>query len=149
MNYLEIYNEELIDLIGEESPSMRIDGRLVNCPPTQVSSETDVFNLIRTAQQKVTIAKTIYNDRSSRSHTILILQYKIQRKDGKVIKAKLNLVDLAGSERLNKAEETSKEIQHESRKINQSLINLGMVIRDLNRNEKFIKYNSSKLTTLL
>ena len=108
-----------------------------------------MFNLIRTAQQKVTIAKTIFNDRSSRSHTILILQYKIQRKDGKVIKAKLNLVDLAGSERLNKAEETSKEIQHESRKINQSLINLGMVIRDLNRNEKFIKYNSSKLTTLL
>ena len=85
MNYIEIYNEELINLIGEGTPTMRVDGRLSNCPPTPVSTETEIFNHIRTAQQKVTIAKTIYNDRSSRSHTILILAYKIKKKDGKVI----------------------------------------------------------------
>ena len=85
MNYLEIYNEELINLIGDETPTMRVDGRLHNCPPIPVASETEIFNLLRTAQQKVTIAKTIYNDRSSRSHTILILAYKIKKKDGKLI----------------------------------------------------------------
>jgi len=57
------------------------------------------------------------NDRSSRSHTILVLEYKQLNKDGSVKKAKLNLVDLAGSERIGKTGATGKLLE-EAKKIN-------------------------------
>lgn len=42
------------------------------------------------------------NERSSRSHTILVLEYEQKNQDGSIKNAKLNLVDLAGSERIDK-----------------------------------------------
>ena len=57
------------------------------------------------------------NDRSSRSHTILVLEYKQLNKDGSIKSAKLNLVDLAGSERITKTQATGK-ILEEAKKIN-------------------------------
>ena len=42
------------------------------------------------------------NARSSRSHTILILEFNQLNKDGSKKHAKINLVDLAGSERIGK-----------------------------------------------
>jgi kinesin family member 5 len=67
------------------------------------------------------------NDRSSRSHTILILEYSQLNVDGSIKTAKLNLVDLAGSERISQTGATGK-ILEEAKKINQSLSYLGRVI---------------------
>ena len=88
------------------------------------------------------------NDRSSRSHTILVIHYKQNNKDGSVKSAKLNLVDLAGSERIAKTNATGKVLE-EAKKINQSLTFLGMVIKELSEGKDHISYRNSKLTTLL
>jgi kinesin family protein 5 len=73
------------------------------------------------------MASTGQNERSSRSHTILVLEYKQINKDGSVKQAKLNLVDLAGSERIGKTK-ASGQLLKEANKINQSLTTLGRVI---------------------
>ena len=88
------------------------------------------------------------NDRSSRSHTILVLEYKQWNTDGSVKHAKLNLVDLAGSERIGKTGATGK-ILNEAKKINQSLSTLGRVIQALTEGVNHIPYRDSKLTHLL
>ena len=67
------------------------------------------------------------NERSSRSHTILVLEYVQVNKDGSKKNAKLNLVDLAGSERIGKTGATGKVLE-EAKKINMSLTTLGRVI---------------------
>ena len=51
------------------------------------------------------------NDRSSRSHTILVLEYLEIKQDGTRKNARLNLVDLAGSERISKTGATGKVLE--------------------------------------
>ena len=67
------------------------------------------------------------NDRGSRSHSILVLEYNQINKDGSKKNAKLNLVDLAGSERIAKTGASGKVLE-EAKKINLSLTVLGRVI---------------------
>lgn len=88
------------------------------------------------------------NERSSRSHTILVLEYKQLNKDGSTKSAKLNLVDLAGSERIGKTGASGKVLE-EAMKINQSLTSLGRVILALSKGEQFVPFRDSKLTHLL
>lgn len=105
---------------------------------------------IRLGQQKVSVASTSMNDRSSRSHTILILNYAYTRNDNnKIIKARLNLVDLAGSERISTiANAADKKLETESKNINKSLLFLKQVIAELKDNKK-PSFRNSKLTLLL
>lgn len=51
------------------------------------------------------------NERSSRSHTILILEYVQIYPDGLKKQAKLNLVDLAGSEKIKNTGATGKVLK--------------------------------------
>ena len=89
------------------------------------------------------------NDRSSRSHSILVLEYNQINKDGSKKNAKLNLVDLAGSERPSKTGATGARMK-EGIKINLSLTALGNVISALVEGKaKHIPYRDSKLTRLL
>lgn len=60
------------------------------------------------------------NERSSRSHTILILEYVQVYPDGLKKQAKLNLVDLAGSEKIKNTGASGKVLK-EAQKINLSL----------------------------
>lgn len=87
------------------------------------------------------------NERSSRSHTILMLEYIQQNKDGSKKSAKLNLVDLAGSERIGKTGATGKVLE-EAKKINMSLTTLGRVIKALG-DGGYVPFRDSKLTQLL
>lgn len=88
------------------------------------------------------------NDRSSRSHTILVLEYLQQNLDGSSKSAKLNLVDLAGSERIGKTGATGKVLE-EAKKINMSLTTLGRVITQLGEPGSYVPFRDSKLTQLL
>jgi kinesin family protein 5 len=84
------------------------------------------------------------NERSSRSHTILVLEYVQVNKDGSRKGAKLNLVDLAGSERIGKTGATGKVLE-EAKKINLSLTTLGRVIQALGEGG-YVPFRDSKLT---
>ena len=88
------------------------------------------------------------NERSSRSHTILVLTFKEINAEGSEKSAKLNLVDLAGSENVKETGATGIVLK-EAGKINQSLTVLSLVISKLISGEPHIPYKDSKLTHLL
>lgn len=87
------------------------------------------------------------NDRSSRSHSILVLEYNQINRDGSKKNAKLNLVDLAGSERIAKTGASGKVLD-EAKKINLSLTVLGRVIQALGEGGN-VPFRESTLTKLL
>ena len=89
------------------------------------------------------------NDKSSRSHTILLTKItQINTKLGKICESKLFLVDLAGSERIKKSK-VEGELKREAIKINQSLMVLGKVITSLSSGKSHVPFYESKLTQIL
>lgn len=171
-SYLEIYNEELSDLlIPQQQPHPRLDlkdggsGKGVFCTglsEVSVSSVSDILELVRRAQERRRVAETRVNARSSRSHCIFTMKVRCRRSiaSGELENAgKLHLVDLAGSECAKKAsyeevsyprgQQAGNEEERERRSINQSLLTLGRVISALRDGTGRVPYRDSKLTRLL
>lgn len=159
-SYMELYNEELTDLLGKENKQLRIfedatgkKGMMVhNLEEIMCANEEDVFKHVAQAQHRRISASTLLNKNSSRSHAIftITLHTKEVTADGEdVIKTgKLNLVDLAGSECVGKS--GAKDVRaKEAGKINQSLLTLGRVINALVEKTGYVPYRDSKLTRLL
>lgn len=81
MNYFEIYMESLNNLLADmhsgKSENLKIsNNKVLNADPVTVFSPEDIFKNIQKAQKRVHFGSTKVNDRSSRSHTILVLSYK-------------------------------------------------------------------------
>lgn len=178
-SYLEIYNEELADLLLDESvgaaPKLSVvedrgdekrRGRgvmVTGLSDEVVASTEDVLNLMARAQQRRKTGETKMNKSSSRSHCLftLCVQAKLRLEDGNVLDTtgKLHMVDLAGSECAKSAGGGEKEQagrERERKNINQSLLTLGRVISLLKSNQnnpgkhqERIPYRDSKLTRLL
>uniref|UniRef100_A0A804L8K5 Kinesin-like protein n=1 Tax=Musa acuminata subsp. malaccensis TaxID=214687 RepID=A0A804L8K5_MUSAM len=154
---IEIYNEQVRDLLTNDGPQKRLDihnssqkGLAVpNANLVPVTSTTEVIELMNIGQKNRAVSATAMNDRSSRSHSCLTIH--VQGRDlasGAVLRGCMHLVDLAGSERVNKSEakgDRLKEAQH----INKSLSALGDVISALAQKSSHIPYRNSKLTQLL
>ena len=113
-----------------------------------VQSFDDIFFALMEGQRSRAVASTNQNDRSSRSHTIFVINYQQLNKDGSKKSGRLNLVDLAGSERIAKTGATGKTLQ-EAQKINLSLTSLGLVIKALTDGSGHIPFRDSKLTLFL
>ncbi|EGR34845.1 kinesin family protein, putative [Ichthyophthirius multifiliis] len=163
MSYLEIYNEQIRDLLSQNEQSNNNLNILedlqkgVYCPQL---IEKDIHNLqeiqsyIFQGNKKRTMASTKMNEFSSRSHAIIQLQLEIEKdmSSNKGFKnyfsPKLYLVDLAGSE---KAFENKGNRLKEGSNINKSLLSLGNCINILAEGNKklHIPYRDSKLTRLL
>jgi kinesin family member 5 len=94
------------------------------------------------------VSGTNQNARSSRSHTIFVLDVEQKNSDGSTKTARLNLVDLAGSERIEKTGATGQTLK-EAQKINLSLTTLGMCIKSLTENASHVPFRDSKLTLYL
>ncbi|XP_023633783.1 kinesin-like protein KIN-14F [Capsella rubella] len=155
---IEIYNEQVRDLLVSDGSSRRLDIRNnsqlngLNVPDASlvpVSNTRDVLDLMRIGQKNRAVGATALNERSSRSHSVLTIH--VQGKElasGSILRGCLHLVDLAGSERVEKSEavgERLKEAQH----INKSLSALGDVIYALAQKSSHIPYRNSKLTQVL
>ena len=122
-SYLEIYNEELCDLLAEASSShgmtpMKSSNRDAkdalaimegkNGPfcrglsKIEVKTAADLIDLMRTAQQSRRVGETNMNKQSSRSHCIFTMRVEAKRRlpDGALFETRgqLHMVDLAGSE---------------------------------------------------
>lgn len=161
ISFLELYNEELSDLLSEADSAIRIyddnskKGSIIvhGLEELPVHSSADVYKLLAKGQDKRKTASTLLNVQSSRSHTIFSILVHIREfnADGEeVLKVgKLNLVDLAGSENINKAGNERGIRTRESANINQSLLTLGRVITALVERTPHIPYRESKLTRLL
>ncbi|EPE02126.1 kar3 protein [Ophiostoma piceae UAMH 11346] len=167
-SFVEVYNEELNDLLGGVSSSpgaakdqdskkkleirhddVRKTTTVVGCKSVQLDSEEEVETMLHLAQSNRSVAATKANERSSRSHSIFILKLVGHNTaTGERCEGTLNLVDLAGSERL-KHSGAEGDRKKETQNINKSLACLGDVIEALGRGAPHIPYRNSKLTHLL
>ncbi|XP_037926069.1 osmotic avoidance abnormal protein 3 isoform X2 [Hermetia illucens] len=168
VSYLEIYNENLRDLLNPDDSSTNIqlkeipgEGIIVqNLSTHTVHNSQECDALLRQGNKNRVVGATLMNAGSSRSHSIFTISLEqIQIQDNSnpvesnntpgIRKGKLNLVDLAGSERQNKTGATGERLK-EATKINLSLSALGNVISALvDGKTKHIPYRDSKLTRLL
>ena len=157
-SYLEIYNENIRDLLGNGESNVKHEIRhLPNTTKTMVTELTvvpvetpeSVLTLLKKAGHNRAVAETLCNDRSSRSHSVFMLKISGQNPvTGENIEGLLNLIDLAGSERLSQSGSTGDRLK-ETQAINKSLSSLGDVIAALASKESHIPYRNSKLTYLL
>jgi len=167
-SYLEIYNEELSDLLTDDGKEAKLQicednkprgkGLFVqNLSETTVTTPSDVLGLMQRAQLRRQVGETKMNKQSSRSHCLFTLKVhskKVVSADGSVMECtgKLHLVDLAGSECAKTAgnEKVDPAKERERKNINQSLLILGRVISALrDAPTGRIPYRDSKLTRLL
>ncbi|KAG9042950.1 kinesin-like nuclear fusion protein [Tulasnella sp. UAMH 9824] len=160
--FLEIYNETIVDLLGKGNDGKHEikhekNGRttVTDVVVYPLRSPDQVQNLLNLAQSRRTVHATLMNERSSRSHSVFTLRI-IGTNDtsGETSEGCLNLVDLAGSERLKESGASSdKNRLKETQAINKSLSALGDVIAALGEKgstgDKHIPYRNSKLTYLL
>ncbi|BFZ24494.1 hypothetical protein BsWGS_27533 [Bradybaena similaris] len=160
VSYLEIYNEEVRDLLGKdqhqrlevkERPDVGVYVRDLSA--FAVNNADDMDRIMTLGNKNRSVGATNMNLHSSRSHAIFTVTIECSDKgpDGKqhVKVGKLHLVDLAGSERQAKTGATGQRLK-EATKINLSLSTLGNVISALvDGKSTHIPYRNSKLTRLL
>ncbi|XP_047500183.1 kinesin-like protein KIF21A isoform X4 [Penaeus chinensis] len=175
-HFMELYNEEIIDLFephyrpGSGKGGIRIHedaggGIYVTGITTRsVTSLDETMQCLRAGALSRTTGSTNMNTQSSRSHAIFTLLVRQQRlapiqdaEDGEdvpefeTLTAKFHFVDLAGSERLKRTGATG-ERAREGISINCGLLALGNVISalgDVSKRATHVPYRDSKLTRLL
>ncbi|XP_061725885.1 kinesin-like protein KIF3A isoform X1 [Cydia pomonella] len=160
VTYLEIYNEEVRDLLGNNPhQSLEVKERpdigvfVKDLTGYVVHNADELEKIMFVGNKNRHIGATAMNTESSRSHAIFSITVESSKKgaDNKthVKMGKLHLVDLAGSERQSKTQATGTRLK-EATKINQSLSVLGNVISALvDGKSTHIPYRNSKLTRLL
>jgi kinesin family protein C2/C3 len=159
LNILEVYNEEIRDLLMTHQSHSRDDkleirqGEFGNFVPgltqREVTCLRDVEELFALAESNRATATTNMNEHSSRSHMMLTITVMSENLAlGTVQRGKLNLVDLAGSERINKSGAAGQALK-EAQNINKSLSALGDVIAARASKQTHIPFRNSTLTYLL
>ncbi|KAL6005274.1 Kinesin-like protein KIN-5C [Asimina triloba] len=169
VTFLELYNEEITDLLAPEEISKLLleekqkkplllmeDGKggvLVRGLEEEiVTSASEIFTLLERGSAKRRTAETLLNKQSSRSHSLFTITIHIKEatpEGEELIKCgKLNLVDLAGSENISRSGAREGRAR-EAGEINKSLLTLGRVITALVEHLGHIPYRDSKLTRLL
>lgn len=171
LSCLELYNEELQDLLSPDPLAGGCQGRdsmsisklkifddaskgtsVHGAEEVIVQDTAHVMKILDQAAKKRQIAETQLNKQSSRSHAITTITIHIrdQTPDGEefIKTGKLNLVDLAGSENIGRSGAQNKRAK-EAGMINQSLLTLGRVITALTEKCPHVPYRESKLTRLL
>ncbi|KAF7989869.1 hypothetical protein HCN44_008543 [Aphidius gifuensis] len=158
--YLEIYNEEIRDLLGkDQNTRLEVKERpdigvfVKDLSGYVVNNADDLDRIMILGNKNRVVGATAMNSLSSRSHAIFTITVESSQigDDGEshVKMGKLHLVDLAGSERQSKTKATGVRLR-EATKINLSLSTLGNVISALvDGQSSHVPYRNSKLTRLL
>ncbi|XP_020579712.1 kinesin-like protein KIN-12A isoform X3 [Phalaenopsis equestris] len=163
-SFLEIYNEQITDLLEPTHKNLQIredvkTGIYVDCLKKEyVSTTNDVIQLLIRGLANRRIGATSINIESSRSHCVFtcIVDCRSKNMTNGLISlrtSRINLVDLAGSER-QKATGAAGERLKEAGSINRSLSQLGNLINILaevsqSGKHRHIPYRDSRLTFLL
>lgn len=159
-SYLEIYNEEIQDLLNKKGITSRLElhdkdtGVYVKDLSTfVVKNPDDMMKIFQEGNLNRHVGKTNMNEHSSRSHSVFTITIESSEVNElgevKVKVGKLNIVDLAGSERQSKTGATGERLK-EASKINLSLSTLCHVISSLTDPKcTYIPYRDSKLTRIL
>ena len=176
VSFIEVYNEELVDLLLEKkslnmqsrSLSIRedVDGTvfLTGVNEIVVSTFDEFMAALALGLENRSTFSTDVHLSSSRSHAIFTLTMRQnkwidfnqelldeqgnQHGDFQVISSKLSFLDLAGSERLKRTGSTG-DRQKEGISINTGLMALGNVIAALSEDKPHVPFRESKLTRIL
>ncbi|XP_008806097.2 kinesin-like protein KIN-5C isoform X2 [Phoenix dactylifera] len=169
VTFLELYNEEITDLLApEELSKISVEDKQKKPLPLMedgkggvlvrgleeeiVTSADEIFSLLERGSAKRRTAETLLNKQSSRSHSLFSITIHIKEatpEGEELIKCgKLNLVDLAGSENISRSGAREGRAR-EAGEINKSLLTLGRVITALVEHLGHVPYRDSKLTRLL
>ncbi|XP_020271145.1 kinesin-like protein KIN-14R [Asparagus officinalis] len=161
VSVLEVYNEQIRDLLLQEShpgvAAKRLEVRQVaegvhhvpGLVEANVSNMSEVWEVLQTGSKARAVGATNANEHSSRSHCIHCVMVKGENLvNGECTKSKLWLVDLSGSERVAKTDAQGDRLK-EAQSINRSLSALGDVISALATKSPHIPFRNSKLTHLL
>ncbi|KAJ4772770.1 Kinesin-like protein KIN-5A [Rhynchospora pubera] len=169
VTFLELYNEEITDLLAPEEPkfttpddktkkpiALMEDGKggvfVRGLEEEIVYTANEIYKILDKGSAKRRTAETLLNKQSSRSHSIFSITIHIKElthEGEEMIKiGKLNLVDLAGSENISRSGARDGRAR-EAGEINKSLLTLGRVINALVEHSGHVPYRESKLTRLL
>uniref|UniRef100_UPI00358F8609 chromosome-associated kinesin KIF4-like n=1 Tax=Myxine glutinosa TaxID=7769 RepID=UPI00358F8609 len=161
VSYLEIYNEEIIDLLHNSKEHLVLSIREDAKEDLKVAGLTE--KIVCTAEEMVrclelgnsarSVGSTAMNAQSSRSHAIFTISMEQKRGEQRdsYCCGKFHLVDLAGSERQKKTKAEGDRLK-EGININRGLLCLGNVISALGEDsgrKNHIPYRDSKLTRML
>ncbi|KAG7577602.1 Kinesin motor domain [Arabidopsis thaliana x Arabidopsis arenosa] len=160
-SFLEIYNEQITDLLEPSSTNLQLREDLgkgvyvENLVEHNVRTVYDVLKLLLQGATNRKIAATRMNSESSRSHSVFTCTIESLWERDSLTRsrfARLNLVDLAGSER-QKSSGAEGDRLKEAANINKSLSTLGLVIMSLvdlaHGKHRHVPYRDSRLTFLL
>ena len=161
-SYLEIYNEQIVDLLDPQSHSLHIreditKGVYVEALQEEtVSGVKDMIALITRGARNRHVSSTSMNKESSRSHSVLTTQVESKTMNDSGVwqmkSSRFHIIDLAGSERSKSTNAVGERLK-EAGMINKSLTALGIVINSLvdisEGKTRHVHYRDSKLTFLL
>ncbi|CAG9310966.1 unnamed protein product [Blepharisma stoltei] len=171
VSFLEIYNEDIHDLLGANSmvPEKPISIRedkgsilLMGLHEETVATDEEMSMCLHRGSIQRSTASTLMNSQSSRSHAIFTINIEQQVLEDEVtgekisetqeyMIAKFHFVDLAGSERAKRTGAVGATLK-EGISINKGLLCLGNVISALTEDSKkstHVPYRDSKLTRIL
>lgn len=171
-NFVEIYNEEVFDLLSDDptgknkffkkklnvKENLNSIFFLQDVTFAKLDSLEDFDIILNKGISKKVHSSTNLNQNSSRSHTIFKVVLMNDSKDISKIDysteelLSLSVVDLAGSERQKRTDAKGKNLQ-EACKINQSLSTLGKCLEamkhnSISNNKKLVPLRESKLTKI-
>ncbi|XP_040056036.2 kinesin-like protein KIF18A isoform X1 [Gasterosteus aculeatus] len=159
-SYLEVYNEQIRDLLANAGPlAVREDSSkgvvVQGLTLHQPKSAEHILEALDSGNRNRTQHPTEMNATSSRSHAVFQIYLRQQDKTASLnpnaCVAKMSLIDLAGSERASATNAKGARLR-EGANINRSLLALGNVINalaDPKSKKTHIPYRDSKLTRLL
>ncbi|CAN4120556.1 unnamed protein product [Withania somnifera] len=156
---LEIYNEEIYDLLStthsgggfafgwSKASASKVKLEVIGKKAKNATfiSGTEAIKIskeIQKVEKRRIVKSTLCNERSSRSHCMIIL-------DVPTVGGRLMLVDMAGSENIEQAGQTGLEAKMQTAKINQGNIALKRVVESIANGDCHVPFRDSKLTMLL
>ena len=161
VSFMELYQEQLYDLLSERQRSERIVDiredpkgiKIVGLTEKIVTNAKETLEFLAQGSRERATGSTAMNSESSRSHAIFTIIIRQRKYDdpNSATTSKFHLVDLAGSERSKKTQATGERFK-EGVNINKGLLALGNVISQLGElggSATYIGYRDSKLTRLL
>ncbi|KAK6161241.1 hypothetical protein DH2020_004622 [Rehmannia glutinosa] len=157
---LEIYNEEIYDLLssanagggfsigwskGGSASKARLEvmgKKAKNATFISGNEAGKMLKEIQKVEKRRIVKSTLCNERSSRSHCLIIL-------DVPTVGGRLMLVDMAGSENIEQAGQNGLEEKMQTGKINQGNTALKRVVESIANGDSHVPFRDSKLTMLL
>jgi kinesin family member 2/24 len=150
ISFFEIYCGKLYDLLNNrEVIFCREDAKqqvnIINLTEVHVHSVQEIMSSLSKGLELRASGQTGANADSSRSHAILTLSLKHNKREY----SKMSFIDLAGNERGADTMTSDKQTQLDGAEINKSLLALKECIRALDLSKKHTPFRGSKLTQVL